>query len=97
MNLAPLAPSDVLTLSGATVVVTILVSAILKLLAIEGPSRDRFGPAIAIGTGVVVVALFALAQAADLASGALAGLLAGAASMGAYDAVAKPLARAIHR
>lgn len=93
MTIAPLSPPDVLTLGGASVVVSILVGAVLKAFAITGSARNRYGPAIALATGTVVVTIFSIAQNADVLAGALTGFLAGAGSTVVYDQAAKPLLR----
>lgn len=80
-----LTPSDVLTIGGASVVVNIVVFALLKLFAWTAAQKDRFGAILAIGAGFIVVGGFALVQHADIASAALTGILAGAASIGIYD------------
>ena len=82
-----LATTDLLTVAGATVVVSIIVGVVLRALNLSPESKDRFGPLIAIGIGVVVVGAAALYSGADIGQALLTGLLAGSAAMGLYDTV----------
>lgn len=86
-----LEPADVLTLAGASIVVSILMGALLSALGWtkpeNGETKDRFGPLLAILVGVIAVGGFAVVQGADLVSAVLTGLLAGNGSMGVHDLV----------
>lgn len=78
-------PTEVLTVAGASVILTILLQALFAALKLAGEQRDRFGPIIALVAGVVLVGGFAVVQGADLAAAFLTGILAGATSMGVHD------------
>ena len=82
-----LATADLLTVAGATVVVSIVVGVILRALNLSPETKSRFGPLVAIGVGVVIVGAAALYTGADIGQALLTGLLAGSASMGLYDTV----------
>lgn len=82
-----IATESLLTVAGATVVVSIVVGVILRALNLSPESKDRFGPLIAIIVGVVIVGAVALYTGADIAQALITGLLAGSASMGLYDTV----------
>lgn len=84
MDLA-VTPAEVLTLGGASIVVSIIVGALIAAWKPTADAKDRFGPILAIATGVLVVGVFAVVQGADLASAVLVGLMAGAGSMGVHD------------
>lgn len=79
-----------LTIAGAAPVVVILNAVLLKAL---GPTfdRDRFGPLLALGLGVIVVlaADFALGLTArsNIGQGLLTGVYAGASAIGLYDTI----------
>lgn len=79
---------DILTVAGATVIVLILVGVIKSAL----PNFDsaRFGAALAIGLGILIVAganYFVIAEVRlDWGSAILTGILAGASAAGVYDA-----------
>lgn len=80
-----LAPSDVLTIGGASLVVNIVVAVTLKALNFTDAMRDRWGAIVACAEGIAVVGGFAAWQHAPLDAAVLTGLLAGAASIGLYD------------
>jgi len=82
-----IATTDLLTVAGATVVVSIIVGVVMKALKFSPEHQDRFGPLVAIAIGIIVVGAAALYSGADLAQALITGLLAGAASMGLYDTV----------
>jgi len=76
---------ELLTLGGATIVVTIVVEVIKRALAMSEAAVTRFGPLLAVGVGVLVVTAAAFAQGARLDAAILTGLLAGAAASGIYS------------
>ena len=78
-------PTEVLTVAGASVILTVVLQALFGALNLDGSQRDRFGPIIALAAGVVLVGGFAVVQGADLAAAFLTGILAGATSMGVHD------------
>lgn len=82
-----LAPSDVLTIGGASVVVNIVVAVTLKALAFTDAAKDRWGAIVACAEGIAIVGGFAAYQHAPLDAAVLTGLLAGATSIGIYDTV----------
>lgn len=86
-----LTPADVLTLEGASIIVSIAMGAILSAIGWTKPenagTKDRFGPLLALLVGVVIVGGFALSQGADVVSAVLTGFLAGQGSMGVHDVV----------
>ena len=76
------------TVGGIAIVTTLLNQLIWSTSGASPATKDRFGPIVAVITGVAlgVVAGFVLAQtAADIAQSALNGLLGGFASIGLYD------------
>jgi|WetSurMetagenome_2_1015567.scaffolds.fasta_scaffold03982_4 hypothetical protein len=76
--------SDVLTLGGATILVTIAVEVVKRTLAMTEAQTARFGPLMSIGFGVLFVVGAAWSQTADIPNALLTGLLAGAAASGIY-------------
>jgi hypothetical protein len=88
MDLSQLTPALVLTLGGASVVVSILVGVIIAAWKPTPEQKDRFGPFLALIVGVVVVVVFgALQGSADYASLLLTGILSGGGAMGVHDTV----------
>jgi phosphomannomutase len=78
MDLSVLTPATVLTIGGASVVVSIIVGAIIAATKLDGANKDRFGPLLALGVGVGTVVGFGVLQGnADYASLLLTGILAG--------------------
>ncbi len=77
--------NDLLTLSGATIVITILVEVIKRALAFNDVQTTRFGPVLSIGIGLIILVAAAASQHADIAAAALTGLIAGASSSGVYS------------
>lgn len=84
-----LTPADVLTLGGASIVVSLLVGVLMSALGWTKPAnadtKDRFGPLLALLVGVLVVGGFAIASGGDPVAAVLTGLLAGNGSMGVHD------------
>ena len=88
MDLSALTPETVLTIGGASVVISILVGVIIAAWKPTPEQKDRFGPLLALATGLVVVLAFGALQGnADYASLLLTGILAGGGSMGVHDTV----------
>jgi hypothetical protein len=85
MDLAPLGASDLLTLGGAAVLVTIIFKVLELALQLSDESKKRFGPLLSIAIGIVIVEAASLSLAADLFQGFVTGLLAGAVASGLYD------------
>ena len=77
--------SELLTLGGAVVVVTIIVEVVKRALAMSEEQITRFGPFLAIVVGVATTLGAAVAQAAPLDAAVLTGLLAGASASGIYS------------
>ena len=90
-DLTAISPADVLTVGGASIVISIITGAVFKALGwtdlpgLPNALKDRFGPLAAIAVGVVVVGGVAFVQGADLLSAVLVGLLAGYGSQAAHD------------
>lgn len=81
-----LAPAEVLTLAGASIVCSILMGVIISAWKPTAEQKDRFGPLLALLVGVVVVVGFAvLQQSQDLVAALLTGILVGGGSMGVHD------------
>ena len=80
-------PEQIQTVAGASVIVTILMSAILAAWKPTPELRDRVGPILAIVVGVVVVVGYAAWTGADVQQALLTGLVVGSASMGIHDLV----------
>lgn len=83
-----LTPAEVLTLGGASVVNSIVLGVIITAWKPTADQKDRFGPLLALGLGIVIVVGFALLQhSTDLVSAFLTGILVGGGSMGVHDTV----------
>lgn len=84
-----LTPADVLTLGGASILLSIIMGALISAIGWTKPenaaTKDRFGPLLALAVGVVVIGAFAIAQGADPLVAILTGLLAGNGAMGVHD------------
>ena len=91
MTIAPLGPSDLLTLGGAAVLVTIVFKVIELAIGLSGPAKDRFGPLLAVAIGVALVTAASLSLGADVLQGAITGVLAGALASGLYDVATAPV------
>lgn len=78
---------ELITIGGAATLTTILVQAIKSVLAMPPQAVDRFGLALAVVVGCVVTVPTALYLGSDPAAAALAGVLAGASSVGIYKGV----------
>ena len=85
-----LSPGDLLTLGGATIVVSLIVEVLLRAL---GPSFDatRFGPLLALLIGVIVVGAVSALEGADIVAGIITGLLAGGSAMGVQNVVTQSI------
>ncbi len=81
------AVADLLTVGGASAVVTMCMSVLLGALAWPPATVDRFGPLLAVGMGLVLVTLAALVVGAAIPQAFLTGLLAGCASQGIHQVV----------
>ncbi len=83
--------ANLTSVAGAVVLVTILVEVIKRAAALTSAAVDRFGPALAIALGVVVVVAATLLTApitpAGVGQAVLTGILAGAAAAGLSDVV----------
>src|SRR3990167_9062370 len=79
------------TVAGASLLVSVLVQYIvLPILSLTEAARDRFGPLIAILTGVLVVevatfTVLADVVRADVVQGAVTGIFAGLAAIGLHS------------
>jgi len=81
-----LSPGDLLTLGGATIVVSLIVEVLLRAL---GPSFDatRFGPLLALAIGAILVTVVSLVEGGDVVAGFITGILAGGSAMGLQNVV----------
>lgn len=86
-----LTTSDALTLTGASIVVSMLVGVLVSALGWTKPAnasvKDQFGPLLSILVGVLTVGGLGLSQGADVVSAILVGIQAGWAAMGVHDTV----------
>lgn len=88
MDITQITPGEVLTVAGASIVISILVGVILAAWKPDPATKDRFGPILALAVGIAVVVGFGLLQGAtDYASLLLTGILAGGGAMGVHDTV----------
>lgn len=88
MDVGDLTPALVLTLGGASIVVSILVQVILSTWRPSPEAKDRFGPLLALLVGIGVLFTFGLLQGStDYATLLLTGLLAGGGGMGVHDTI----------
>lgn len=76
---------ELLTISGAVVIVTIVVEVAKRTLGLSDVQVTRFGPLLSIVAGIVTTVGAAVVQAADIPTAFLTGLLAGAAASGIYS------------
>jgi hypothetical protein len=82
-----LTPGDVLGVAGASIVVTIIVQSLIAAWSPTAAQKDRFGPFLALATGVAVVCFFAATQGQPMDAAVLTGIIAGASAMGIHDTV----------
>ena len=78
------------TVGGIGIVTSLLNQLIWTTSGASGPTKERFGPVVAVITGVAVgiVAGLVLAQTSqDLAQSAINGFLGGLTAIGLYDVV----------
>ena len=66
---------DMLTVAGASVVVSILVGVIINAWRPTADQKDRFGPLLALVVAEVVTVIFAVVQQGDIANAILVGIL----------------------
>jgi hypothetical protein len=66
---------DLLTIAGLSVVASIIIEAILRLLRLPAETQDRIGLVLALGVSIVVGVLATLAVDGDVAQGILNGIL----------------------
>jgi hypothetical protein len=85
MTIAPLAPSDLLTLGGLAIIVTIVFKVVELALSLTPALKSRFGPLISIVIGIVLAEAAALSLGSDFFQAAITGLLAGTTASGLYD------------
>lgn len=78
---------QLLTLGTLSFLVTVLTEVIMRAWRPDADLKDRVGPLLAIGLGVIIAVLVGLNRSADLAQAAVTGLYAGLASMGFYKGV----------
>jgi uncharacterized membrane protein len=77
--------SDLLTIGGAAVLVSLIVEVIKRTWQWTDETVDRFAPIVSIALGVVVVTVATLSQGGDILQGGLTGILAGCMACGLYD------------
>ena len=68
-------PADMLTVAGASLIVSVLTGVILNAWRPDALTRDRFGPVLALAVAEVVTMGFAALQSADLSNAFLVGIL----------------------
>ena len=73
--LPTVAPSDMLGVAGASVVVFIIVGVIINAWRPTPDTRDRFGPLLCLLVAEVVTVGFAFIQGADLSNAVIVGIL----------------------
>ena len=84
------------TVAGATILTTAIMFVLLKAIQFAPSTQDRFGPALAIIVGIIIVeaATFTVisgAGKADALQGAITGLFAGLAAIGVQNVGTKTL------
>lgn len=85
--------ASLLTLAGNAAVVALLVTLIKRTADLTAAQVDRYGPAMAVGTGVVLAEIATLVTHAAtidanlVTQAALTGLVSGCLSSGLYDLV----------
>jgi hypothetical protein len=77
--------SDLLTIGGSMVIVTIFTEVVKRTIAMSEAQVTRFGPLLAIVLGIATSVAAALAPVGDVPAAALTGLLAGAGASGIYS------------
>lgn len=77
--------SELLTLGGAVVVVTIVTEVVKRTLNMSEAQITRFGPLLAVIVGIIATCGAAFAQNAAYDAAILTGLLAGASAAGIYS------------
>jgi hypothetical protein len=77
--------TDLLTLSGAAIIVTIVVEVVKRAAALTEAQVTRFGPLLAIVIGIAATVGASVAKSAPLDAAILTGLLAGATASGVYS------------
>lgn len=75
---------EVITYTGASIVVAIIFEAVKAAWKPDPESLTRFGPLMSLGIGIATIVPFAWYQHSNLVAGALVGLLAGASASGLY-------------
>lgn len=78
---------DLTTIGGIAFIVTLLTEIILRAWSPTAAMKDRFGPLLALGIGVVLGVAGALSQGGDVLTGVLLGVVAGGGGMGIHDTV----------
>ncbi len=81
--------SDLTTVAGLALVVTLIVAVIRKAAAWEPAFEDRFLPLMAVGLGVLIGGGAALYLGQDPVQALLTGLLAGTSSQGIQQTLTK--------
>jgi uncharacterized membrane protein len=86
--------ADILTLGGITATTALIVFVIMNTANLTTEAANRFGPLIAVATGLVVSLGFTFLlipepQRPDLAQAILNGLFGGLASIGTYQLIKK--------
>ena len=77
--------TDLLTIGGAAVLVSLLVEVIKRTWQWTDAVVDRFAPIVSLGIGIVVVVVATLSTGGDILQGLLTGLFAGFTACGLYD------------
>lgn len=76
---------DMLTVAGASLIVSVLVGVIINAWRPTADQKDRFGPALALIVAEVVTVGFAAIQAGDLANAVIVGILVTGGSTFVHD------------
>jgi len=81
--------SDLTTVAGLTLVVTLIVAVIKKAMAWDDSFEDRFVPLLSVGIGIIIGIPVALYVGTDPIQALLTGLLAGTAAQGVQQTLMK--------
>lgn len=80
-------PAMLGTVAGIAFIVTILVEVVLRAWQPTAAVKDRFGPFLALGLGILLGIIGAVSQGNDALTGILLGVVAGGGGMGIHDTV----------
>lgn len=86
--------NTLLTAAGLAPVVSIVTEVVLRALAWTGPTKDRYGPLLAIAVALLLVipaAFLITPTGTTIFSAVLLALITGAGAMGVHDTVSNSL------